>query len=283
LCNDTEQSKEKSIGATQVAPRRFALCIEYAGKNYKGWQSQKFDNLPTVQEHVEVALSKIANHPVKVVCAGRTDTGVNGTYQIIHFDSHAQRDMRAWVLGANSQLPEDIAVQWAVPVDDSFHARFSAMSRRYRYIIYSNPVMPAILAKGVTWTHKPLNVDDMQQAAQYLRGEHDFSSYRAVACQAKTAVRTISAINVYTHGELIVVDVQANAFLHHMIRNIAGVLISIGAGEAEPVWALDVLEAKDRRKGGVTAPPHGLYFVDVKYPDEYHLPASKLGPFFIGR
>jgi len=282
LCNDTKQSKAVSGGAAQVAPRRLALCIEYAGENYKGWQSQKFDSLPTVQEHVEKALSKVANHSVSVICAGRTDTGVNGTYQIIHFDSHAQRDMRAWVLGANSQLPQDIAVQWAKVVNDSFHARFSALSRRYRYVIYSNPVMPAVLAKGVTWTHKSLDVAQMQQGAQYLQGEHDFTSYRAVACQAKSAVRTISAISVYTHGELVVLDVQANAFLHHMIRNIAGVLISIGAGEASPEWALEVLKAKDRRKGGVTAPPHGLYFVDVKYPQEYGLPKSKVGPFFIG-
>ena len=280
MSNSAKQSKE--IGAAQVAPRRLALCVEYAGEKYKGWQKQKYDSLPTVQEHVEKALSTVANHPVTVICAGRTDTGVNGTYQIIHFDSHASRDERAWVLGTNSQLPQDIAIQWAVTVDDSFHARFSAQSRRYRYIIYSNTVMPAVLAKGVSWTHKSLNVEFMQRAAQYLLGEHDFTSYRAVACQAKTATRTISAIRVFKHGELIVLDVQANAFLHHMIRNIAGVLMTIGAKEAAPEWALEVLEAKDRRKGGVTAPPHGLYFVDVKYPMQYALPASKLGPFFIG-
>lgn len=268
--------------ATQVASRRFALCVEYAGANYKGWQKQKYDALPTVQEHVENAISKIANHDVSVVCAGRTDTGVNGTYQIIHFDSAANRDERAWVLGTNSHLPADISIQWAKSVDDSFHARFAALHRRYRYIIYSNPVMPAVLAKGVTWTHKTLDVGAMHCAAKYLQGEHDFTSYRAVACQASGPVRTITNIEVYQRGAMIVIDVQANAFLHHMIRNIAGVLMKIGAGEAESIWSKQVLEARDRRQGGVTAPPHGLYFVDVKYPDKYQLPASKIGPYFIG-
>ncbi len=280
MCEQNEHST--STEATKVASVRLALCVEYAGENYKGWQAQKFDNLPTVQENVERAISKVANHPVSVICAGRTDTGVNGTYQIIHFDSPAIRTERAWVLGTNTNLPQDISIQWAKVVDESFHARFSAMHRRYRYIIYSNPVMPAVLAKGVTWTHKTLNLAAMQSAAKYLKGEHDFSSYRAVACQANSPVRTITDIEVYQRGDLIVLDVQANAFLHHMIRNIAGVLMSIGAGEAEPIWAQQVLDAKDRRKGGVTGPAHGLYFVDVKYPDQYELPASKLGPYFLG-
>lgn len=280
MSQDVEQLPVEE--ATQVASRRFALCVEYAGANYKGWQKQKYDALPTVQEHVENALSKIANHEVSVVCAGRTDTGVNGTYQIIHFDSIAKRDERAWVLGTNSHLPADISIQWAKNVDDSFHARFAALHRRYRYIIYSNPVMPAVLAKGVTWTHKTLDVDAMHSGAKYLQGEHDFTSYRAVACQASGPVRTITNIDVYQRGAMIVLDVQANAFLHHMIRNIAGVLMKIGAGDAEPIWAKQVLDAKDRRQGGVTAPPHGLYFVDVKYPDKYQLPASKIGPYFIG-
>jgi tRNA pseudouridine38-40 synthase len=280
LCTDAKQSQ--ATGARQVASCRLALCIEYAGECYKGWQKQKYDGLPTVQEHVELALSKIANHNITVICAGRTDSGVNASYQIIHFDTTAQRSERAWALGTNSQLPQDISVQWAKVVEPSFHARFSAQQRRYRYLIYANPVMPAVLAKGVTWTHKALNVDLMQQAAEYLQGEHDFSSYRAVACQAKNPVRTIQKIKVYRHGDLIVLDVQANAFLHHMMRNIAGVLMAVGAKEAEPVWAQKVLKAKDRRKGGVTAPPHGLYFVDVKYPKQYALPASRLGPFFIG-
>ncbi|MEH6442516.1 MAG: tRNA pseudouridine(38-40) synthase TruA [Oceanospirillaceae bacterium] len=280
MASSEEQSVE--LEATHVASNRLALCVEYAGEKYKGWQKQKFDDLPTVQEAVEKAISKVADHPVTVVCAGRTDTGVNGSYQIIHFDSPAVRSERAWVMGTNTNLPQDIAIQWARVVDDRFHARFSALKRRYRYIIYSNPVMPAVLAKGVTWTHKKLDINLMQEAAGYLQGKHDFTSYRAVACQANSPVRTVESIDVYQRGELIVLDVQANAFLHHMIRNIAGVLMAIGAKEAPPIWAQQVLEAKDRRKGGVTAPPHGLYFIDVEYPDEFALPASKLGPFFIG-
>lgn len=278
----TENQKEcaEVAEATSV---RLALCVEYVGERYKGWQKQQFDQLPTVQEEVERALQKIACHPVSVICAGRTDTGVNGTYQIIHFDTVSQRPERAWVLGVNSHLPQDIAVRWAREVDVSFHARFSALRRRYRYLIYSSPVKPAILSKGVTWTHKPLDLEKMQRGAAQLKGEHDFTSYRAVACQAKSPVRTIHSIDVYPCGELLVLDVCANAFLHHMIRNIAGVLMTVGSGEASVEWVSEVLEARDRRKGGITAPPHGLYFVDVKYPDVYDLPPSALGPYFLAQ
>lgn len=277
----SQRDNTHSEGATTVAPYRFALCVEYAGGNYRGWQIQTEHNVPTIQAEVEAALSKIANAPVSVVCAGRTDAGVSGTYQIIHFETYAERDLRGWVMGTNTQLPDDIAIKWAKLVDDSFHARFSALERRYRYLIYSAKVKPAILNKGVTWTHKSLDVEAMREAVQYLIGKHDFTSYRAVGCQAKSPVRDVREFNVYREGDLIVLDVRANAFLHHMIRNFAGVLMTIGAGEAEPVWAKEVLEAKDRRKGGVTAPPFGLYFVDVKYPEEYELPASELGPYFL--
>ena len=275
---DNTHSEE---GATAVAPYRFALCVEYAGGNYRGWQIQTEHNVPTIQAEVEAALSKIANAPVSVVCAGRTDAGVSGTYQIIHFETYAERDLRGWVMGTNTQLPDDIAIKWAKPVDDSFHARFSALERRYRYLIYSAKVKPAVLHKGVTWTHKSMNVEAMREAVQYLVGKHDFTSYRAVGCQAKSPVRDVREFNVYREGDLIVLDVRANAFLHHMIRNFAGVLMAIGAGEAEPEWAKEVLDARDRRKGGVTAPPFGLYFVDVKYPEEYELPESELGPYFL--
>lgn len=268
-------------GAIFIAPYRYALCIEYAGSCYKGWQKQKADEVPTIQGYVEKALSVVANEAVTVVCAGRTDAGVNGTYQIVHFDTYAKREPRAWVMGTNTHLPSDIAVRWAKPVDDTFHARFSALERRYRYLIYSQEVMPAILSKGVTWTYKLLDVERMRTAGAYLIGEHDFTSYRAVGCQAKSPVRTIRALEVYTSGDLIVIDVTANAFLHHMVRNIAGVLMTVGAGEAEPEWAKAVLDAKDRAKGGVTAPPFGLYFVDVKYPEMFELPKSTLGPYFL--
>lgn len=259
---------------------RYALCVEYDGSAYHGWQSQPGD-VKSVQGCVEQGLSKIANEPIKVVCAGRTDAGVHGCYQIIHFDTHAVRDERAWVLGTNTNMPYDINIRWAKQVSDSFHARFSALERRYRYVIYNAPVMPALLNRQLSWTHKPLDESKMQQAGNYLLGEHDFNAYRAVACQAHSPVRDVRQLDVIRLGQLVVIDVRANAFLHHMIRNIAGVLMKVGAGEAEPEWAREVLESRDRRQGGVTAPPFGLYFVDAKYPDEYQLPQSELGPLFL--
>lgn len=268
-------------GAIPIAPFRYAAAVEYAGARYNGWQSQRDSDVRTVQSEVEAALSRIANHPVNVVCAGRTDAGVNASQQIIHFDTQVQRPERAWVLGANTHLPDDIALQWARPISDEFHARFSALERRYRYLIYSAAVKPAVLNRGVTWTHKPLDVERMARAARHLVGEHDFTSYRAVACQAHSPVREVKHLEVYRSGSLIVIDVRANAFLHHMVRNIAGVLMKIGAGEAHPDWAGEVLNARDRRQGGVTAPPWGLYFVDVRYPEQFELPRSPLGPYFL--
>lgn len=270
-----------SPGATVVAPYRYALAVEYAGAAYHGWQKQLKDPVPSVQERLEKALSRIANHPVQVICAGRTDAGVNASYQIIHFDSQVQRDERAWVMGTNSHLPDDIAVHWARPVSSEFHARFSARSRRYRYLIHTSAVKPAILPRGVTWTWKTLDLAAMQTAAQALVGEHDFTSYRAVGCQAKNPVRRIEFLEVSRVGRLLMIDVQANAFLHHMVRNIAGVLMRIGAGEAPVGWAAEVLAARDRRAGGVTAPPYGLYFVDVAYDPVFALPKSELGPYFV--
>ncbi|MGB0467805.1 MAG: tRNA pseudouridine(38-40) synthase TruA [Pontibacterium sp.] len=267
-------------GAVLTAPYRYALCIEYQGTHYRGWQRQA-DGVVSVQGTLEKALSKIANEPVSVICAGRTDACVNATYQIIHFETRAKRDLRAWIMGTNSNLPDDIAVKWAKVVPEHFHARFSALGRRYRYIILSAPVKPALLSKGVTWTHKMLDVGRMNAGAAHLVGEHNFNSYRAVNCQAKSPVREVRALQVYQSGQLIVIDVAANAFLHHMVRNIAGVLMAIGCGEAEPVWAKEVLDAQDRREGGVTAPPYGLYFVDVGYPEQFALPKSELGPYFL--
>ncbi|KEA63828.1 tRNA pseudouridine synthase A [Marinobacterium lacunae] len=206
---------------------------------------------------------------------------MSASYQVIHFDAHVERPVRAWVMGANTYLPDDIAILWVRPVDQEFHARFSAQQRRYRYLIYSAPVKPALLARGVTWTYKKLDVARMLEGARHLVGEHDFTSYRAVACQAHSPVREVKALEVYRSGELIVIDICANAFLHHMVRNIAGVLMKIGCGDAEPIWAKQVLDARDRREGGVTAPPWGLYFVDVKYPEVFDIPASTLGPYFL--
>jgi len=279
--NSNSEPKGSQQGAISIAPYRYALCVEYTGAAYRGWQIQKEGGVSSIQEEVQVALSKIANAEISVVCAGRTDAGVSATYQIIHFDSPVQRAERAWVMGTNSHLPDDIAIQWAKLVPDHFHARFSAQERRYRYLIYSHPVKPAILPRGVTWTYKSLDIQRMKIAASYLVGEHDFTSYRAVACQAHSPIRTVKQLDVYSSGNLIILDVRANAFLHHMIRNFAGVLMKIGCGEADPVWAQQVLEAKDRRQGGVTAPPYGLYFIDACYPDEFELPKSKLGPYFL--
>lgn len=259
---------------------RFALCVEYDGSAYQGWQRQSHTKA-TIQQHIEKALSKIANEPITVICSGRTDTGVHGCYQIIHFDTKAAREPRAWVLGTNSNLPYDIAVKWAVLVSDDFHARFGATERRYRYLIHNTAVKPALMHRQMTWAYQPLDAERMQEAGDYLVGTHDFSSYRAVACQANSPVRELRELNVRRYGEVIMIEVRANAFLQHMIRNIAGVLMKIGSGEASPLWAKEVLDAKDRRLGGVTALPYGLYFVDVKYPEKFRLPPSTLGPAFL--
>ncbi|MBU2705275.1 tRNA pseudouridine(38-40) synthase TruA [Zooshikella marina] len=259
--------------------QRYAASVEYDGSPFLGWQTQKHG--PSVQAAVEVALSKVANHPVSVVCAGRTDTGVHASNQIIHFDSSADRSLRGWVFGANSNLPPQVAVRWVKPVSTEFHARFRADYRRYRYVIYNAPVRPAALAKGVTWNYRPLDAEKMHEAAQCLVGEHDFTSFRAIGCQAKTPCRNISHLTVKRYGELVVIDVQANAFLHHMVRNIAGVLMAIGCGKRPVNWIQEVLAVQDRTQGGVTAPPYGLYFVDVGYPEHFGLERGVLGPYFL--
>ncbi len=251
---------------------RIALGIEYAGNDFFGWQIQS--QLRSVQACVEIALSKVANHPVHVVCAGRTDTGVHALGQVIHADVQVQRSVDSWVLGTNSNLPKDISVLWVQPVSEDFHARFLAQARYYRYIIFNRQVRPAILHKKVTWVFKPLNVQAMQIASKYLIGTHDFSSYRAVACQAKSPVRTILSLNISTVDEKIIIDISANGFLHHMVRNIAGVLIAIGHGKKPIEWANTVLQARDRRAGGITALADGLYLVKVDYPEPYIFPEN---------
>jgi len=260
--------------------QRIALGIAYNGRYYHGWQRQPSGHI-SVQEKLEDALSIVANEPIKVMCAGRTDAGVHASAQVVHFDTVAQRPLRAWTHGGNMNLPDDVAIQWAQPVDEKFHARFSATARRYRYVIYNHALRPALMDKEVTWNYRPLDIVSMQKAAAHLVGTHDFSSFRAASCQANSPIRTMHHLNVIAAGDYIVLDVRANAFLHHMIRNLAGLLMKIGAGEAPPEWAMEVLIAKDRRVSAATAKPYGLYFVDAEYDDAFNLPQTPLGPHFL--
>ncbi len=257
---------------------RIALGVEYDGAPFSGWQTQR-EGVVTVQGNVESALAKVADHPVRVFCAGRTDTGVHGLGQVVHFDSKATRDMRAWVYGTNAHLPDSVAITWAKPVPETFHARFSAIRRRYRYVIYYRPVRSPFMNTRVTWSYRKLVIERMAEAARYLLGEHDFTSYRALGCQAHSPVRSLYRLDVSQEGPFIYLDLEANGFLHHMVRNIAGVLMTIGAGEAEPIWAQQILELKDRSKGGVTAPSSGLYLCEITYPDTYQLPTKSSSAF----
>ena len=250
---------------------RIALGVEYDGSRFHGWQTQQ-PGVRTVQLALETALAKVADQPVSVTCAGRTDTGVHASEQVVHFDTEARRPPHGWVMGANVHLPDDVCVLWATEVDQDFHARFSATARTYRYWILNRLSRPALLARRLTWIHRPLDARRMHRAGQALLGTHDFTSYRTVHCQAKNPVRTIRHLRVERQGELVGLVVQADGFLHHMVRNIAGVLIAIGSGERPETWAAEVLEARDRTLGGVTAPPHGLYFHHVDYPSRFQLP-----------
>lgn len=249
---------------------RIALGIEYTGQAYYGWQRQ--DISPTVQEVLESALSEVADETIRVVCAGRTDTGVHALQQVVHFETNSQRETKAWQLGTNTKLPKDVAVTWALNVDDDFHARFTAENRTYQYLILNRRARPAVYNGLVTWEYQPLDYERMKKASLCLLGENDFTSFRAAACQAKSPIRTIHKLEINKLGDWYVMTICANAFLHHMVRNIAGVLMAIGKGKKEINWIEEVLEAKDRTAGGVTAPPHGLYLADIKYPDKYIIP-----------
>ncbi len=252
---------------------RIAFGVEYDGSHFAGWQCQ--EGVRTVQACVEQALSKVANHPVTAICAGRTDKGVHATHQVIHADVTALRTMRSWILGTNVNLPRDVGINWAIPVDDNFHARFSARTRFYRYEIVNKMARPALLHLRATWEHRPLDVARMQAAGNVLLGTHDFTSFRAIGCQAKTPIRTIKSLTVRREYERVILEVSANAFLHHMVRNIAGVLIAIGAGEQPVEWINQILAAKDRTQGGVTAPPDGLYLCGVEYEAPYIFPTER--------
>ncbi len=272
--------KDNAAEVAAAGFQRIALGVEYKGSRYRGWQRQA-SGVPTVQEILENALSRVADSPVSLMCAGRTDAGVHASGQVVHFDTQAQRSLKAWVMGANINLPHDISVTWAQVMPAHFHARFKAVARRYRYVIYNDPIRPAHLGEEITWNHRPLDLARMREAAQYLVGTHDFTAFRAGQCQAKSPVKRMHHLQLTRHGKMIVLDIRANAFLHHMVRNIAGVLMTIGAGERPVDWIKEVLEGRCRRAGGVTAHPFGLYLVQVEYPAEFVLPQRYIGPHFL--
>lgn len=255
---------------------RIVLGIEYNGSCYHGWAHQ--NDLATIQGALEQAISSIADHPVKLYCAGRTDTAVHATFQVAHFDTIAIRKKQAWVQGANALLPPDIRINWAKNIDDSFHARFSAIQRCYHYLIYNHSISPAIFSKQVSWVHYPLNYQDMARAAKFLIGEYDFSSFRSSECQSNSPMRHVSQIDIYKKGHLLCIDISANAFLHHMVRNIVGSLLMIGRGKEKVSWLKTTLQACDRRMAGPTALPHGLYLTHVQYPKHFGLSEKAIVP-----
>jgi tRNA pseudouridine38-40 synthase len=252
------------------AVSRLAACVEYGGTHFAGWQRQ--NHARSVQAEVESAISIVANRPVEVVCAGRTDSGVHAEGQVIHFETSARRDPRSWLLGANSNLPEDVVLRWVRVVPPEFHARFDARARHYRYVILNRDTRPALDRNRVAFVRRHLDAGAMREGAKALVGEHDFSAFRAAECQAKSPVRRVVLLTVRRLGDYIEIDVIANAFLHRMVRNLAGVLIAIGAGKRQPDWAGQVLRGRERRKGGATAPPGGLRLMGVFYPERPDLP-----------
>ena len=260
---------------------RVACRVEYNGSRYSGWQAQLHLDVHTVQTTLETALAAVAAAPLRVHCAGRTDTGVHGFCQIVHFDAPAARSPKAWVLGGNGNLPFDVRLHWAVPVIDEFHARFSALSRRYRYVIANTPVRPALLGGQLTWQRQPLDAQLMHREAQYLLGELDFSAFRAAACQSSSPMRNVHSIDVVRKGDLIVIDIKANDFLHHMVRNIAGSLMAVGSARKPPGWIGELLALGDRTEAADTAPADGLYLVDVEYPARFALPVTPYGPLML--
>lgn len=259
---------------------RIALGVEYNGAGFRGFQSQPHDTR-TVQGALEKALSAVANEPITLVCAGRTDAGVHATAQVVHFDTLAQRPEKAWRLGTKAHLPYGVSIRWAREVVPDFHARFSARARTYRYLMSDRQGSLGLLHDQVSWFERKLDVELMRQGAAFLVGEHDFSSFRAAQCQARSPVRHIHHLDLVRRGDLVILEVRANAFLHHMVRNIVGVLSSVGHGDMPPGRVAGILEARDRKAAGVTAKPHGLYLVQVDYPGQFALPAQTPGPLFI--
>jgi tRNA pseudouridine38-40 synthase len=257
---------------------KFAIGVSYCGAGLEGWQSQPSGN--TVQDRLERALSEIGGVPVALTAAGRTDSGVHASAQVAHFETHIDRPESAWVRGANSLLPAGIAVQWAAPVPGDFHARYSAVSRTYRYVLYNHAVRPALLAGRVGWFHLPLDLDQMRKGAECLVGEHDFSSFRSADCQAKTPVRTVQSAAIRASGPYVLFDFTANGFLHHMVRNLVGCLIHVGKGKHAPGWMSELVAARDRRLAAPTFSPDGLYLSAVRYDARWGLPGfAAMMPF----
>lgn len=260
---------------------RIALGIEYDGNGFHGWQSQPFGC--TLQDAIEAAVSMIAGGKIEVSAAGRTDRGVHALHQIAHFDVDADRPLQAWIRGVNSHLPQGIAVLWAKAVSDEFHARFSAISRRYRYLLLNRPMRPGLMSGKVGWCHQHLDVEKMQAGASHLVGEHDFSAFRAAECQANSPVRNLHQISIARHGELVVFDICANAFLHHMVRNIVGSLVFVGKGKFPPEWMLELLRSGNRALAAPTFSPSGLYLAQVNYDAKWGLPTmSRSAENFMG-
>jgi len=253
-------------------PKRLALGVEYQGGAYSGWQQQL--GAPSIQGTLERALSSIAAEPVQLICAGRTDAGVHAREQVAHFDTNARRGSMAWLLGTNTELPPDVSVRWTHPVPDHFHARYSALSRSYRYLILNQAARSALTAGRALLVHQPLDVAAMQAAAQWLVGEHDFSAFRSSECQSHSSVRSLQSLAVRRQGPWVAIDVTANAFLHHMVRNIAGLLVLIGQGRAPPERAREQLESRQRSTGAAMAAAHGLYLWQVHYPPQFGLPVD---------
>jgi tRNA pseudouridine38-40 synthase len=258
---------------------RIALGLEYDGAAFCGWQTQ-----PTgcgVQDHLQTALSAFADSPIEVTAAGRTDTGVHAAAQVVHFDTEAVREPISWVRGTNAHLPPAARVHWATTIADDFHARYSARSRTYRYLLVNASVAPALLASKVGWYHRPLDLDSMQQAAKHLVGEHDFSAFRDSQCQAKSPIRNLTEASVARRDELVVFTFRANAFLHHMVRNLVGSLVYVGAGKQQPGWIADLLAGRDRRHAAPTFMPDGLYLAAIEYDPAFDLPAFPSHPLLV--
>lgn len=260
--------------------RRWAAGLTYLGGAYAGWQ--RLTHIRSVQDTVETALSTVANHPLRVTTAGRTDAGVHALQQVIHFDSPAARTPKAWTFGANSLLPPDISVRWVKAVDSTFHARFEAVSRQYHYLLLCQPERDALWDGRATWWRRALDVSRMQVAAQALVGEHDYSAFRSIACQSRSAVRRLDEISIRRDGALIGIAVRGNAFLHHMVRNIVGSLLEVGEGRRDPRWISELLQGRDRTAAGMTAPAEGLYFIGPRYPSRFAIPEPPSWPYPAG-